>query len=285
MSIKLTDTQLLTLSAAAQREDRCIAAPPNLKGAAALKFATRLVAAGLVKEVKAKPGSHVWRRDDAIGQAYALELTVAGLKAIAVDETEAVEAASEISPPAPGEAPTDIVDLHSAVESVASPTAIAVPRKGSKLATVVGLLRSEGGATIDQLAAEMGWLPHTTRAVLTGLRKRGFNIGRRQANEERASAYVIVDSPNSGGTVKQHAQGIALECDGDSAASSSGGGRGVRPRRGFSDRHRSRSGTSRTGTPFSRRPPPSLEKPLGPACAGPPLSRSSLSRHGLSPSG
>jgi hypothetical protein len=28
MSIKLTDTQLLMLSAAAQREDRCIAAPP-----------------------------------------------------------------------------------------------------------------------------------------------------------------------------------------------------------------------------------------------------------------
>jgi hypothetical protein len=45
MSIKLTDTQLLTLSAAAQREDRCIAAPPNLKGAAAQKFA-KLVAAG-----------------------------------------------------------------------------------------------------------------------------------------------------------------------------------------------------------------------------------------------
>ena len=75
MSIKLTDTQLLTLSAAAQRDDRCIAAPPKLKGAAALKFAARLVAAGLVKEVKAKPGSHVWRRDDATGQAYALELT------------------------------------------------------------------------------------------------------------------------------------------------------------------------------------------------------------------
>jgi hypothetical protein len=42
MSIKLTDTQLLTLSAAAQREDHCMTAPPNLKGAAALKFAARL---------------------------------------------------------------------------------------------------------------------------------------------------------------------------------------------------------------------------------------------------
>ena len=197
MSIKLTDTQLLTLSVAAQREDRCIAAPPNLKGAAALKFATRLVATGLVKEVKAKPGSHVWRRNDATGQTYALELTAAGLKAIAVDETEAVEPASEISPPAPGEGPKDIVDLDSAVGSAAPPTVIAAPRKGSKLATVVGLLRNEGGATIDQLAGEMGWLPHTTRAALTGLRKRGFVIERREEKGERAGAYVIVDGPNA----------------------------------------------------------------------------------------
>ena len=58
MSTKLTDTQLLMLGAAAQRKDRCIAAPPSLKGAAAQKFAARLVAAGLAKEVKAKPGAH-----------------------------------------------------------------------------------------------------------------------------------------------------------------------------------------------------------------------------------
>jgi hypothetical protein len=48
MSIKLTETQLVTLSAAAPREDRCIAPPPNLKGAAAVKFAARLVKAELV---------------------------------------------------------------------------------------------------------------------------------------------------------------------------------------------------------------------------------------------
>ena len=69
-----------------------------------------------------------------------------------------------------------------------------MPREGSKLAAVVGLLRREGGATIDQLAAAMGWLPHTTRAALTGLRKRGFGIDRRKAKDERAGAYIIVDA-------------------------------------------------------------------------------------------
>lgn len=72
-----------------------------------------------------------------------------------------------------------------------------MPREGSKLAAVVGLLRREGGATIDQLAAAMGWLPHTTRAALTGLRKRGFGIDRRKAKDERAGAYIIVDAPKA----------------------------------------------------------------------------------------
>jgi hypothetical protein len=196
MSIKLTDTQLLTLSAAAQREDHCMTAPPNLKGAAALKFAARLVATGLVKEVKAKPGSHVWRRDDATGQAFAAELTAAGLKAIGVDETEAVEVASGISS-TPHEGVRDIVDLESAAGSDARPITVAVPREGSKLAAVIDLLRRDGGATVDQLATAMDWLPHTTRAALTGLRKRGFGIDRRKAKDERASAYFIVDSPNA----------------------------------------------------------------------------------------
>ena len=62
MSIKLSDTQLLMLNAAAQREDRCIAAPPNPKGAASQKVAAKLVAMGLAKEVKAGQRSHVWRR-------------------------------------------------------------------------------------------------------------------------------------------------------------------------------------------------------------------------------
>ena len=56
MSIKLTDTQLLMLSAAARRNDRCLVAAPNLKAAAAQKIAGKLIASGLVKEIKAKPG-------------------------------------------------------------------------------------------------------------------------------------------------------------------------------------------------------------------------------------
>ncbi len=78
MSIKLTDTQIVMLSAAAQRDDRCLVAPRNLKGGAAQKVATKLIGAGLAKEIKAKPGAPVWRRDEQVGQSYALKLTAAG---------------------------------------------------------------------------------------------------------------------------------------------------------------------------------------------------------------
>jgi hypothetical protein len=67
MSIKLTDTQLVLLSAAAQRKDLCLVAPPTLKGATAQKVASKLISAGLVKEVKAKASDPVWRRDKESG--------------------------------------------------------------------------------------------------------------------------------------------------------------------------------------------------------------------------
>ena len=84
MSIKLTDTQLVLLSAAAQRKDLFLVAPPTLKGATAQKVASKLISAGFVKEVKAKASDPIWRRDE--GASYALKLTAAGAKAIAVDE-------------------------------------------------------------------------------------------------------------------------------------------------------------------------------------------------------
>ena len=53
------------------------------------------------------------------------------------------------------------------------------------------LLRRDSGVTIDEVSAAMNWLPHSTRAVLTGLRKRGVMVARRKAPHKRASAYFI----------------------------------------------------------------------------------------------
>lgn len=49
----------------------------------------------------------------------------------------------------------------------------AAPTKRQQLAD---LLCRDEGATIDQMIAATGWLPHTVRAALTGLRKAGYRI-------------------------------------------------------------------------------------------------------------
>jgi hypothetical protein len=61
MSVKLTDAQLVMLSAAAQPEDLCLTAPDKLKCAVLAKVSEKLVKLGLVREVRAKPGMPVWR--------------------------------------------------------------------------------------------------------------------------------------------------------------------------------------------------------------------------------
>jgi hypothetical protein len=52
-SMTLTDTQLVLLSAASQRQDGAIVLTPNLKGSAAGKVIGKLLRDGLVEEVPA----------------------------------------------------------------------------------------------------------------------------------------------------------------------------------------------------------------------------------------
>jgi hypothetical protein len=196
MSVKLTDAQLVMMSAAAQRKDRCLSAPATIKGAALSKVGVKLAKLGLAREIEAKPGVPIWRRDDA-GQGYALKLTAAGLKAMAVDEgpQDAIE---------PGEAPQPQAK-DGASSDERGHTARVTPREGSKLALVIEHLERADGATIVDLTQATGWLPHTTRAALTGLRKRGYAVIRERIGAED-SVYRISDAPAHGGdrTVRPH---------------------------------------------------------------------------------
>ena len=59
------------------------------------------------------------------------------------------------------------------------------------------MLRATEGATVAELSHAMGWLPHTTRAVLTGLRKRGYALTLDRSDAKRGSAYRIVLDANA----------------------------------------------------------------------------------------
>lgn len=64
-----------------------------------------------------------------------------------------------------------------APEPGAKPAASAPP---SKISQVLDLLRRDQGAILAELIETTGWLPHTVRAALTGLRKQGHVIDKDQ---------------------------------------------------------------------------------------------------------
>lgn len=72
-----------------------------------------------------------------------------------------------------------------------SPNAGVNPVTGSKIQTVVVLLKRDGGASVAELTEATSWLPHTIRAALTGLRKKGHEVARVKANG--MTRYVITD--------------------------------------------------------------------------------------------
>jgi hypothetical protein len=46
----------------------------------------------------------------------------------------------------------------------------------TKQKLLADLLIRDSGATLDEMISATGWLPHTTRAALTGLKKKGYAI-------------------------------------------------------------------------------------------------------------
>ena len=69
-------------------------------------------------------------------------------------------------------------------------------REGSKSALVVKMLSEKHGVTLQAMEDATGWLPHTMRAALTGLRKKGFVLARdRQPGKH--SVYRIADQTTS----------------------------------------------------------------------------------------
>ena len=189
MSIKLTDTQIVMLSSAAQRDDRCLLAPQILKGSATQKLATKLIGAGLAKEIKAKRGAPVWRRDEQGGQSYALKLTAAGARATADAPALALDETSEGTEPRVQVTTTGPEVVEATADVPAAAPSLSSPRGGTKLARVLELLQRDCGATLEELIAATDWLPHTTRAALTGLRKRGCAVTIDRHDKGRGSTY------------------------------------------------------------------------------------------------
>ncbi|MGE3703344.1 MAG: DUF3489 domain-containing protein [Hyphomicrobiaceae bacterium] len=166
--MKLSDTQLIILTAASQRDDRlALPLPDRLRGGAAAKVMASLIAKGLVEEVDAKRGDPVWRKTGD-GHGVTLAITDAGLAVLGIE-------------PEPGPAAT----------ANDKPRA---PRKDSKQAQLIALLRRAKGATIDEIVEALDWQAHTVRGAIAGALKKKLGLTVvSEKSERRGRVYRITD--------------------------------------------------------------------------------------------
>ncbi len=193
---KLSDTQLLVLSAAAQRDDRnVLPLPGSLRGGAATKVVGALISRGLVAErvtdsvVKADPAlNRIWRNDEE-GRAVLLQITDEGLAALGIEPDSMPDAAGEAEP-----APTaaDATEAPDAAPAPATAPAARKVRTGTKQAELIAMLERPEGATIAEVVAATGWQPHTVRGAIAGALKKklGLNVVSEKV-EERGRVYRI----------------------------------------------------------------------------------------------
>lgn len=182
---KLSDTQLVILSAAMQHPDGAILPLPKsikARGAALTKLIYALKRQRLVAELPRDPNSPL----DPV-----LAITDAGREAIGagVPETPSQPDSLETEAGTSGDAPL-------AAQAATARTA----RAGSKLAQVIALLRTEHGATLAEIVGATGWQAHSVRGAISGaLRKKlGLTVNSEKV-EGRGRVYRIVDGLPAGG--------------------------------------------------------------------------------------
>jgi hypothetical protein len=179
---KLSDTQVVILSAASQREDGAMLPLPEtlkIRGGAVDKVLGSLKTKGLIDHQGAPRG------DD----PPPLRITRAGLQAIGVEtEDDAPEGATRADT---GATTADVGAPATEASRAATPAkrkakvakrAKAAPaekptlRVGTKQAQMIEMLKRPEGATVEQIAAATGWQHHTIRGAISGALKKKLGL-------------------------------------------------------------------------------------------------------------
>lgn len=187
---QLSDTQAIILSAAAQRPERiALPLPDSLRGGAAAKVVSTMIAKGLLQEVEvnARRGEPVWR-ETGDGHGTTLIATDAGLAAIGIEPED-----THTAPVSATDAPTEEAAPDTPAEPDAAPKA-RTPREGTKQAKLITMLRAPEGATIEEISAATGWQSHTVRGAMAGALKKKLGLeATSEKVEGRGRVYKLTD--------------------------------------------------------------------------------------------
>ena len=188
---QLSDSQLVVLTAACQRPDRCVfPVTAKLKGNAAGNVLKSLLNKGLIREVRAKRDDTVYRHDEERGR-MTLVATNAAVAALGIDARDAAEDAEAGA----DEAPTNVEAGPNPRPKTSKTKEPKAPRTrdGSKQAQLIAMLRRAKGATVDEIAEALEWRRHTVRGAIAGALKKklGLDVQSEKA-EGRGRVYRIV---------------------------------------------------------------------------------------------
>jgi predicted ArsR family transcriptional regulator len=186
---RLSDTQLVILTAAAQRADLSVLPLPEtlkIKGGALNKVMDSLRNRGLIRVIETD------------GRPQRVLLTSEGMAAIGVereDEDQTTTPAKADTAPTPADAgaaaetPAPTTEADSAAKPArrkakakaakpgkAAPAKKPAPRTGTKQALMIEMLKRPEGATVEQIAAATGWQHHTVRGAISGALKKKLGL-------------------------------------------------------------------------------------------------------------
>jgi hypothetical protein len=188
---RLSDTQLVILTAAAQRADLSVLPLPEtlkLKGGALTKVMDSLRNKGLIRVIETD------------GRPQRVVITSDGMAAIGVEgedegrttasaEADTAPTAADAGAAVEGPAPATEADsaakparrkakskAKAARSGKAAPAEKPTPRTGTKQALMIDLLKRPEGATVEQIAAATGWQHHTIRGAISGALKKKLGL-------------------------------------------------------------------------------------------------------------